>query len=190
MGKGKRMLLVFYTLSLAAILLYPVSTVLKIEFPSEAPAEMKFRVRAFDPYDPLRGRYVRLDPLPNEVKVPEDMNFRYREKAFLVLERGRDGFARAVRLTKDRSEIGDGEIFVKVGRVFRKYDKKNKKTAVCRFDLPFRFFYLNELDAPEVERELANLSRPGRDGDFVLTVRFFKDGLFAVKSLEIQKGKK
>ena len=127
MGKGRRMRLVFYTLSLAAILFYPVSTVLKIEFPSEAPVEMKFPVRAFDPYDPLRGRYVRLDPLPNEVKVPAGANFRYREKAFLVLERDRDGFARAVRLTKDRSEIGDGEIFVKVGRVVRKDDKTNKK---------------------------------------------------------------
>ena len=179
-----------YTLSLAAILWYPVSTILRIEFPREAPVEMKFTVRAVDPYDPLRGRYVRLTVFPNEVAAPEGRQFPRRGKALLVLERKPDGFARAVRLAEDRGEIAPEEIFVKVGRVYRLYKPKAKKEKnIWGFTLPFSFFYLNELDAPELEAELLNRSRSTKDKDMVLTVQFFKDGFFAVKKLEAPKDK-
>ena len=187
--KMRRSLRLFlFTLSLAAILWYPAAMIVKIEFPREPPVEMKFSVRAFDPYDPLRGRYVRLIVFPDEIAVPEGKTFYRREKAFLVLERKDDGFARAVRLTDARSEIAPNEIFVKVGNVRRAYGPKGKKKNAFRFTLPFSFFYLNELDAPELEAELAALSRSKKD--MILTVRFFKDGLFAVKSLEARKGEK
>ena len=184
--KMRRSLRLFlFTLSLAAILGYPVYTVMKIEFPAEKPVEMKFRVRLYDPYDPMRGRYVRLRVLPDQVAAPEDRKFSRRGKVFLVLERKRDGFARAVRLAEDRGEIAPEEIFVKVGRVYPSYTPKGKKKKnFWSFTLPFSFFYLNELNAPELEAELLNRSRSGKDGDMILTVQFFKGGFFAVKKLE------
>ncbi|MBQ7208883.1 MAG: GDYXXLXY domain-containing protein [Lentisphaeria bacterium] len=191
MKMRKNVQIFLYTLSLAAILWYPAATILKIEFPKEPPVEMKFAVRAVDPYDPLRGRYVRLTVFPNEIAVPEGRKFNRMGKVFLVLEKKRDGFARAVRLAEDRGEIAPEEIFVKVGGVYRLYNPKNNEWKnAWHFTLPFSFFYLNELDAPELEAELLNRSRSTKDKDMVLTVQFFKDGLFAVKKLEAQKGKK
>ena len=85
---------------------------MKIDFPSEEPIEMKFKVVLRDPYDPMRGRYVVLNVEPDRIPasiVDGDIQWRYR--AYLILERDENGFGKAVRVTKDRKQIKENEVF-------------------------------------------------------------------------------
>lgn len=178
--RKKIILLAAYILTLAAILWHPVTTVKKIEFPAEAPTELKFKVTVVDPYDPMRGRYVRLDVQPDKFQT-SDKKDRFREnRAWAVLEKGPDGFARVVRLEPDREKVGKTEIAVRVNRLYFSSNYKDKK-GWYHFRFPFERFYLNELKAPELEAELRNRSRAKQY--MILHVNFFRNGRFAVTKL-------
>lgn len=167
-----------YTLALTLILIYPVNRIVKIEFPSEKPIGMKFKVVLRDPYDPMRGRYVVLNVEPDRITEKQVVGeILWRDKAFLVLEKDAKGFGRAVRLVKDRKNIKKGEIFVKVSRVYNHYNDKKE----YGFELPFNRFYLNEFKAPQLEKELQHVTKKF---DMILTVKFLKNGLWAVSNLE------
>ena len=182
MKKHKKIILaVIYTFSLVLILIYPVNRIVRIDFPSEEPVEMKFKVVLRDPYDPMRGRYVVLNVEPNRIpagKVQGDIQ--WRDKAYMVLERDEKGFGKPVRVTKDRSSIKDGEIFVRVKNVWQTYSQRNDKKEY-NLQLPFDRFYLNEFKAPQLEKELQYVTRKF---DMILTVKFFRNGLWAVSNLE------
>ena len=182
MNKHKKIIFaLIYTFALGLILIYPVSRIVKIEFPSDKPVEMKFKVVLRDPYDPMRGRYVVLNVEPDRIpasKVQGDI--RWRDKAYLVLERDENGFCKPVRVTKDRSSIKDGEIFVRVKNVWQTYSQRNDKKEY-NLQLPFNRFYLNEFKAPQLEKELQYVTKKF---DMVLTVKFFRNGLWAVSNLE------
>lgn len=60
MNKKKIILLTVFTLSLIAILWYPVNKIIKFET-SQDYTVVKFKVKPMDPYDPMRGRYVWLN---------------------------------------------------------------------------------------------------------------------------------
>lgn len=179
MNKHKKIIsALIYTLALGLILIYPVSRIVKIEFPSDKPVEMKFKVVLRDPYDPMRGRYVVLNVEPDRIpasKVQGDI--RWRDKAYLVLERDENGFCKPVRVTKDRNSIKDGEIFVRIKNVYKNYGTPKEYS----FTLPFDRFYLNEFKAPQLEKELQHVTKKF---DMILTVKFFRNGLWAVSNLE------
>lgn len=180
MNKHKKIIsALIYTLALGLILIYPVCRIVKIEFPSDKPVEMKFKVVLRDPYDPMRGRYVVLNVEPDRIpasKVQGDIRWRDK-KTFLVLERDAEGFGRAVRLVKDRKNIKDGEIFVRIKNVYKNYGTPKEYS----FTLPFDRFYLNEFKAPQLEKELQYVTKKF---DMILTVKFFRNGLWAVSNLE------
>lgn len=179
MNKHKKIIFaLIYTFALGLILIYPVSRIVKIEFPSDKPVEMKFKVVLRDPYDPMRGRYVVLNVEPDRIpasKVQGDI--RWRDKAYLVLERDENGFCKPVRVTKDRNSIKDGEIFVRIRNVYKNYGTPKEYS----FTLPFDRFYLNEFKAPQLEKELQHVTKKF---DMILTVKFFRNGLWAVSNLE------
>ena len=178
--RKKIILLAAYILTLAAILWHPVTTVKEIEFPAEVPTELKFKVTVVDPYDPMRGRYVRLGIQPDKFRTSEKQD-RFREsRAWAVLEKGPDGFARVVRLEPDREKVKEGEIAVRVNGVYFSFHYKDK-TGAYYFRFPFKRFYLNELKAPELEAELRNRSRAKQY--MILHVNFFRNGRFAVTGL-------
>ena len=184
--RKKIILLAAYILTLAAILWHPVTTVKEIEFPAEAPTELKFKVRVFDPYDPMRGRYVRLSVQPNKFQTSEKQD-RFREnRAWAVLAKGPDGFARVVRLEPDLTKVKKGELAVRVNRLYFSSNYKDKK-GWYHFRFPFERFYLNELKAPELEAELQNRSRAKQY--MILHVNFFRDGRFAVTKLSRDQSK-
>lgn len=192
MKNNKKLLLAFYTLALAAILWHPFNTVRKIEFPAEKPVEMKFKVRLYDPYDPLRGRYVSLQVLPNKIETKDKSNrFPWQDrtgKKFAVLQRQSDGFARVLRLENEPLKLKSGEYAVKVSSVWfnRGFGKENGRNFY-HFSLPFKRYYVNEFKAPQLELDLRKLS--AKNKNMILTVRFFKDGVYAVSNLEYPPGK-
>ena len=181
--RKKIILLTAYLLTLTAVLWYPVWKIVSIEFPAEAPAELKFKVTVADPYDPMRGRYVRLGVRPDRIITRDEGKNITGRSAWLVLRRDPEGFAQAVRLEKECKAVKPGEIAVKVRNLWFSSGNwgKKKQPSCYRFTLPFDRFYLNELKAPELEAELRNRSRAKQY--MVLKVNFFKNGLYAVTGL-------
>jgi hypothetical protein len=185
MKLNKKFLFLCYTLTLCAIVWYPANTVRRIEFPAEKPVEMKFRVRLYDPYDPMRGRYVRLQAFPDRIETADKTNrfpWRSKEKIFAVLQRGKDGFAQVLRLEKNIKNLKQGEFAVRVSSCWyqRGYGREKGKNFYT-FSLPFKQYFVNEFKAPLLEEELRK--RSSKNKNMILTVRFFKDGVHAVSSL-------
>lgn len=170
---------------LAAAVYYPVEKILSFEYPEVPPREFRFRTGAVDPYDPFRGRYVTLNPLPNSVKAGNAAENGSRKYRYAVLTEGKDGFAEVVRLAESPPE---GEPFVRIDYSYMTHEwQGNKKSeeAYHRFSFPFNRFYLNEELAPEAEKLVADIIRKNADG-CVLSVLVYADGSYAVKDLLIE----
>ena len=188
MSRRKILLSVLYTCALVLILWYPVSKIMRFECPSAAPVELKFNATVHDPYDPMRGRYVRLQPVLNRLETKDKKSeFPFRSsrssKYYLILKKGADGFARPLRLEDKMPLLKEGEAAVRVRHIWHQNGYgKEKGRRFYRFNLPFDRFYVNEFKAPQLEEELRKKS--GKGQHMILTVRFFKGGLWAVSDLK------
>ena len=177
---NKKLLLGFYTLTLAAILYYPASVIAKIEFPSAEPVELKFKVRLYDPYDPMRGRYVSLKAFPDSWQA-KDAKLLHRTKSSIaaVFEKDADGFAKISRLDFWHN-VKPGEPAVRLSHV--RFDNGIYRKQY-RFELPFKRYYTNEFKAPELEENLQKLSNLNQF--MILRVKFYPCGLHAVSGLDM-----
>lgn len=177
MNKKKTLLSILYSLSPVAILYYPVSKIIKFETSPDC-EEFKFNATVYDPYDPMRGRYVQLDIMPSRwktsVRQPDDLYY----GAYVVIKKNRSGFAEILRLEKNLQPLKKGEFAIKQKGVFRT-SERNSNSEVYHLKWPFNRFYLNELKAPELEKELQKRNNP-----VVLKVKIFRDGSFAVTGME------
>ena len=178
--KPNTLRLVFFLLAVAGALYYPVREVLAFERPKVPPTEMRFKVRAYDPYDPMRGHYLRTEvrsdiPMPKKELKELERAFRKQHRSFAaVLETKEDGFADAVALYPLR-DVPDGKSFVKIDRVWFKNSR-------CTVTMPFDRFYINEKLAEDAETLLRNVTRD-KDRSAVLVVNVYADGRYAVKDL-------
>ena len=177
--------LVCYLAAVAFILFHPVRTVLRFSFPASKGVEVRFRVTAYDPYDPMRGRYVRLNLRDvSRVRLPKknrDLGFRRSgQPVFAVLDITGPAI---VDLVAERKDSPPGKFFLPVQYQWfnRDWDQKKKKmlkTGIHTVKLPFERFYLNEKKAPEVERLLQQ-----RNSKAELSVIIFRDGVYRVQGL-------
>ena len=170
-----------YIVFFAAALYFPVRTVLKFERPAEPPVEMRFKLRAYDPYDPMRGHYLQLNvDCPAEIKMgEEEYSERYVLKYAAVLKPGPDGFAVATGLFPV-GKTPAGSTFVKGVKFSAGRGAPGR--IVKRVGMPFERFYLNEPLAKPAEKLLREVTRdPKRSA--VLVVDIHRDGSWAVKEL-------
>ena len=180
--KPNTLRLVFFLLAFAGALYYPVREVLAFERPKVPPTEMRFKVRAYDPYDPMRGHYLRTEvrsdiPMPKKELKELERAFRKQHRSFAaVLETKEDGFADAVALYPIR-RMPEGKTFVKVARVSF-FDRE--KDSHCTVFLPFDKYFINEKLAEDAEGLLQNVTRD-KDRSAVLVVNVYADGRYAVK---------
>ena len=179
MSRRKILLSVLYTFALVLILWYPVGKIMRFECPAVPPVELKFKATVYDPYDPMRGRYVQLRVMPDEIKTSDKKSrIKWRESGYAVIKKTPQGFAEILRLEKDLSQVKKGEIAVKVKRIWY-FSAWKKRPAGYGFIWPFDRFYLNELKAPELEAELRNRKNP-----VVLKVNIYPSGDFSVAGLD------
>ncbi len=176
--------LLCYVLAFAFILFHPLRTILRFSFPEGKGAEYRFRVTAYDPYDPMRGRYVRLNLRDaSRVRLPKknrDLGFRSGQSVFAVLDITGPAI---VDLVAERKEVPPGKFFLPVqyqwfNRDWDQKKKKQQKTGIHTVKLPFERFYLNEKKAPEVERLLQQ-----RNSKAELVVIVYPDGVYRVQDL-------
>lgn len=179
---------VLYLLTLAAILWHPVNRILAFERPSVPPAVFDFRMEIFDPYDPMRGRYVRLNPeFSVRLKNKNTNLFRNDQEIFAVLEKDEKGLAKFVDLVPKKP---DGKKFLKVKYSWFQADygkdpknpKRNilLKTGQHRIRTPFERFYMNEKSAPAAEQMVREATA---DKKAVIRVKVYADGNAAIDSL-------
>ena len=177
--------LVAYIVFFAAALYWPVNKVLKFERPAVPPVEMRFKVSAYDPYDPMRGRYLRLIvdcPAREGVKFSGPYSHRESDTATAVLEKDEAGFAVVSALLKRGDTPPAGKPFVKGATPGFGWVAEERRINGVR--MPFDRFYLNEPLAEKAEKLLRKVTRdPKRSA--VLVVDIHRDGNWAVKALLI-----
>lgn len=152
-----------FALVCAVQLAVPASLVLKHEQTRTHGVPWKFQTAPVDPADPFRGRYVRLSFAAERDPVPlADAGFlyiRHDTRMYAELETDSNGFARLVRLHKERPVRGDYlDVFVRQMQPIEVEDDQNLPPAAS-IRLPFDRYYLPEDRAPQVEREYAEASR-------------------------------
>ena len=183
MKKNDIIRLVFYVITLGLIVWYPLKKIIAYEFPAVPPVEYDFKLSLYDPYDPLRGRYVQLEKrMTCFVPGPWKM-FSYRDELYALLAKDEDGFAVVKDLLLTPPEEGD---YIKVKFLWESGEKVDdaqvKKGTYCDIELPFDRFYLNEKDAPEMERRVREASAEGRA---VVKVKVYKDGTAVISDLMV-----
>ncbi len=188
MKKSNAIRLVCYLAAFAFILFHPMRTILRFSFPEGKGAEYRFPVTAYDTYDPMRGRSVRLNLRDMEkvrlTKGKKD-SFNGDQVIFAVLGKTPDGKAKIVDLVSDRKAIQAGKDFISVKYRWYSHDYDDKKhkplnTGIHMIKLPFERFYLNERKAPEAEKLLQKRSSKAE-----LVVIVYPDGIYRVHDLLI-----
>ncbi len=162
MSKINMIRLVAFILTVLLGLGYAVKTIVAMEFPAETPVVYRFKTALADPYDPFRGRYVTLRPLPDLREVGDHIKF-------AILGRDEAGFATVTGFS-DKLEAGKDCVRLSGNRYYKQ--------------LPFEKFFMNEKLAPEAERVYNRLSAQDSD-KCVIVVKIYKDGSYAIEDLEV-----
>lgn len=178
----KTVLLALFLLSVAAGVYYPISKIIRFEFPSAPPAVCRFRAALYDPYDPFRGRYVALLAETQTLITGEEKVFENRDHVYAVLEVDEEGLAKVVDLTDTRQP---GKLVIRTSSFgYRKeLNADGEKMYNYYVSFPFYRFYMNEKLAPEAERAVRDAARNG--GRCVIVAKIYEDGNYAITDLEI-----
>jgi hypothetical protein len=157
----------------------------------ERGALVRLAVTAPDPYDPLRGRYLRLRPLEVEVELdPAVASPDSGQKVWAQLERGSDGLHHLGKITKQKPDHGDYVPLTTLGVPHAKIGPGGvvhpaTDASKVRVEWPFDRFFVSEKIAPEADVWLRENSREEKtvvaelrvlNGESVLTNLEF-DGL-------------
>lgn len=113
---------------------------------------IRLKCRAPDPYDPLRGRYLAVQPEQRSARVPPGMKIPSGANVYALLMTGRDGLATLDSVSLTPPESG-AYIRVKAG---------GSHQGQVFIEWPFNRFYVNEKLAPEADRWLAENIRSAK----------------------------
>ena len=128
----------------------------------EKGALIRVAVTAPDPYDPLRGRYLRLRPVEFEVVLdPAIINPEPGRKVWGQLEKGSDGLHHLGKVTEQRPTNGEYvQLTIRPNRFSGgAAEGQIKKTKI---QWPFDRFFMNEKMAPKADAWLRENSRGGK----------------------------
>jgi uncharacterized membrane-anchored protein len=139
----------------------------------------KFRTAPVDPYDAFRGRYVALNYADTHAPVRPGDELRYREPAYVSLEKDTAGFARFVELSAAPPATGD---YLRV-----EYHWGVGGTNAAHFRLPFDRYYMEESKAPRAEQAYWRQgNRRGQTNDATYVMVRVKGGRGVIEELFIQ----
>lgn len=145
-----------------------------------------------DPYDPLRGRYLAVQPAGSRVPKPEGMVGRDAVPVWAALVAGEDGLSRIESLSLE--PVSGPTVIRLVAKWPHREDASAPETVFVEW--PFERFYLNERLAPDADKLVAERFRGGKttvaelrllDGRAVLT-DILLDGV-SVRELVKQQAK-
>ncbi|PLX85580.1 MAG: hypothetical protein C0617_03530 [Desulfuromonas sp.] len=162
-------------LLLAALqLLVPASMIYQRETTLTHGVPYRFKTAPVDPYDPFRGRFVRLNVEAGNASVEAGAEFKKGQWAYVLLGKDEQGFAMLKRAHREPPAAGD----------YLRLKVRSASGKTVRLKMPFDRFYAEESIAPEIERAYRRSSRRGRQDAFVM-VRV-KDGRGVIEELYIE----
>jgi hypothetical protein len=120
---------------------------------------VRFAVTAPDPFDPLRGRYLRVNPKESEVVLaPEVAHLTAGKKVWVQLEKGPDGLHHLGELTEKRPVSGDYLPMI-LRTAWNRGSDSGDKGLKFRVAWPVDRFYVNETLAPKADAWLRENTR-------------------------------
>lgn len=143
-----------------------------------------FKTVPVDPFNPFMGRYVQLG-FEEENILLDDLgsgqtckDFQPLKKAFVSIEKDKDGFAKVVAISKVKPKNTRNYITTSMSYCYApSYTANNKEEIHLNF--PFDRFYVQEDLAPEIERKTRDRKNTG-----LATVRV-SEGRSLLTKLEI-----
>ena len=112
---------------------------------------VRVAVTAPDPFDPLRGRYLRVNPKESEVLLaPGVSHLTAGKKVWVQLKKGSDGLHHLGELTEKRPISGDYLPMI-LRTVWNPVSDSGDKSLKFRVEWPVDRFYVNEILAPKAD---------------------------------------
>jgi hypothetical protein len=155
-------------------------------------ARYRIRTVAIDPADAFRGRYVAVQPairLSKPISSETEtllQRIMAGETGYVVLTTGADGFAQAGQLLIEPPRVDDYLKIAHVWPLWTPVTRPGQESTSAGYNILFSFdrYYMNEADAPEAEKRVADAMRGQPATDVWLAVRV-KDGTGVIEGLYI-----
>ncbi|MDX2109804.1 MAG: GDYXXLXY domain-containing protein [Verrucomicrobiota bacterium] len=149
MNRARILWLLFAVAAIAQVAI-PLALIYRFEHILAKGEPVHFRMTPRDPYDPFRGRYMRLNfSIGTNHPIAEATSLVRHQTAYAILDIDPDGFATVKELTPYKPWKGR---FLKVKVTWA-------QGSTAAFVVPFDRYYMNETRAPEAERQLAERLR-------------------------------
>ena len=166
-------------LAFGAALVWPVQRIIQFEC-SKNYTLHRFKVELYDPYDPMRGRFLRLRVLPNTYRNKKKFSG-WQIPAWIRLGSDKEGFATIGQLSTEPI-TGPGCLKVKFDRNWTlKEEKGQDYSYTVRY--PFDRYFINEKLAADAEAALTGATKTKRPAE--IRVRVYRDGNFMIEELLI-----
>jgi len=112
---------------------------------------VRIAVAAPDPYDPLRGRYLRVRPQEVDVVLdPELAHLKSGNKVWVQLEKRSDGLHHIGKVTEEKPSAGD-YVLGTLRQAWNRGSNPAERAPKRSIEWPFDRFYLNEKLAPQAD---------------------------------------
>ena len=160
-------------LSIIAAFSVPIIQIVKYQSILDDGEEVKMKLKAFDPYDAFRGRFINIDldfgsyklpkPAPRDKVFPTNSDYRTQFPVNIILEKDKDGFAYIKELSFDLKKKYPDDAIIMRGRIRywdveseSRYNFSTANITALNPRIHIDRFYMNESLAPEAEKALNN----------------------------------
>jgi uncharacterized membrane-anchored protein len=140
----RRLIFPGFILMVLVQLYVPAKMILDREDIINSGVTYKFKTAPLDPYDPFRGKYIRLRFNRESIQVDTTLDWFMGEQVYATLSTDKDGFAKVKSLSK-RTPANTSD-FLKVEVRYPPY-----KTDRISINYPFDRFYMEESKAYDAE---------------------------------------
>lgn len=139
--------LLLFSVLVCMQLFVSASMILKQETVLTKGLEYKLRSRPVDPYDALRGRYVRITYDATAINVPQTLQKNSSQQVYALLETDDEGFC-VVKGISDEKPGGSNYLKVRLGPTHK---------GKANVGWPFDRYYMEEFKAPRAETAYRSL---------------------------------
>lgn len=142
----------FFGAAILAQFLVMFFWVLKSDYTLHNGTVYKFRLRGYDPYDPFRGKYLRIQFKENIMNVYEEsLVMAHKKEVYASFSVDNEGFAVPVAISKSKSEAS-----LKVEIVYLEVDSLSNEQHKIQIYYPFDKVWMNQEECPVAERIINN----------------------------------
>jgi len=173
--KTKHIILIAFVTVVFIQLMVPARMITTYERILDSGKEYRFKIAPVDPNDPLRGKFIRINPEEREFAVDSLNDWKNNESVYVKLTTdAATGMSKIKSIVREKPQDTNDFIEVKLGYV-------QQKRAFIEF--PFDRYYLDEWTAPQIEKLYSKAQRDTNSISYV-KVRVI-DGEAVLKDLVI-----